>query len=103
MNQIILLGFMPQGTEWLLILLVILLIFGGTKLPQLAKALGQSKRAFKEGQREAEEEERLEELQRQESNKNLSSLSDEELVAEARRREGLRSANTRTEEDKLLK
>ena len=39
------------GTEWIVVLVVvaILLLFGGTKLPQLAKALGQSKKAFKEG------------------------------------------------------
>ncbi len=37
------------GTEWIIVLVVvaILLLFGGTKLPQLAKALGQSKKAFK--------------------------------------------------------
>ena len=40
---------MPSGWEWVIILVAILLLFGGAKLPQLAKALGQSKRAFKEG------------------------------------------------------
>ena len=40
---------MPGGWEWIIILVVILLIFGGAKLPQLAKALGQSKKAFKDG------------------------------------------------------
>jgi sec-independent protein translocase protein TatA len=40
---------MPSGWEWIIILVAILLLFGGAKLPQLAKALGQSKRAFKEG------------------------------------------------------
>lgn len=36
-------------TELLVIAVVIVLLFGATRLPQLAKALGQSKRAFKEG------------------------------------------------------
>jgi len=36
---------------------VIFLLFGGSKLPQLAKALGQSKKAFKEGLSEGEAEE----------------------------------------------
>ena len=45
---------------WVLILAAIFLLFGGSKLPQLAKALGQSKRAFKEGLSEAEEEEEKE-------------------------------------------
>ena len=40
---------MPSGWEWIIVLLAVLLLFGGAKLPQLAKALGQSKRAFKEG------------------------------------------------------
>ena len=43
-------------TELLLIVLAILLLFGATRLPQLAKALGQSKRAFREGLDEAERE-----------------------------------------------
>jgi len=35
--------------ELIIIAVVIVLLFGATRLPQLAKALGQSKRAFKEG------------------------------------------------------
>jgi TatA/E family protein of Tat protein translocase len=38
------------------ILAVIILLFGGSKLPQLAKAIGQSKRAFREGIEEGERE-----------------------------------------------
>ena len=40
----------------MIILVVILLLFGGSRLPQLAKALGQSKRAFREGIDEGERE-----------------------------------------------
>ena len=43
-------------TELIVIVLAIVLLFGATKLPQLAKALGQSKRAFKEGLDEGERE-----------------------------------------------
>ena len=43
-------------TEIIVIVLAIVLLFGATKLPQLAKALGQSKRAFKEGLDEGERE-----------------------------------------------
>ena len=43
--------------ELLVIAVVIFLLFGATRLPQLAKSLGQSKRAFKEGLDEAEREE----------------------------------------------
>jgi sec-independent protein translocase protein TatA len=42
--------------ELLVIAIVIFLLFGATRLPQLAKALGQSKRAFKEGLDEGDKE-----------------------------------------------
>jgi len=38
---------MPSGMEWMWILLIVLLLFGGAKLPSLAKGLGQSIREFK--------------------------------------------------------
>ena len=47
-------------TELIAIAVVIFLLFGATRLPQLAKALGQSKRAFKEGLDESEKEELME-------------------------------------------
>ena len=53
--NILLLG-MPGGWEWIIILAVVVLLFGSSKLPQLAKAIGQSKRAFKEGIEEGERE-----------------------------------------------
>jgi len=46
--------------EILVIAVVIFLLFGATRLPQLAKALGQSKKAFKEGLDEGEQESRKE-------------------------------------------
>jgi sec-independent protein translocase protein TatA len=49
-------------TEMVVIVLVIFVLFGATRLPQLAKALGQSKKAFREGIEEGErgEERKLE-------------------------------------------
>ena len=44
--------------ELIVIVLVIFLLFGATRLPQLAKALGQSKKAFREGIEDGEREER---------------------------------------------
>ena len=56
MNEIIL-AIAGLGTpELLVIAVVIFLLFGATRLPQLAKSLGQSKRAFKEGLDESERE-----------------------------------------------
>jgi sec-independent protein translocase protein TatA len=46
--------------ELIIIAVVIVLLFGATRLPQLAKALGQSKRAFKEGLDEGDAEARKE-------------------------------------------
>ncbi|MFN2513058.1 MAG: twin-arginine translocase TatA/TatE family subunit [Pyrinomonadaceae bacterium] len=40
--------------ELIAIVAVVFLLFGATRLPQLAKSLGQSKRAFKEGLDEEE-------------------------------------------------
>ncbi len=42
-------------TEWLIILVIILLIFGGSKIPSLAKGLGQGLREFKKAVHEDEE------------------------------------------------
>jgi sec-independent protein translocase protein TatA len=55
------------GTQELLIILaIVFVLFGASRLPQLAKALGQSKRAFREGQDDAEEEARIEAIKRRE-------------------------------------
>ena len=51
------LGIGPLGSwEIMLIGAVIILLFGASKLPQLAKALGQSKKAFREGMDDGERE-----------------------------------------------
>ena len=76
-------------TEILLIVAVLFLLFGATRLPQLAKSLGQSRKAFKEGMREAEEEEAAERAKitsTPASAPQISQMSDEEVMAEMRRR-----------------
>ncbi|HYY59643.1 MAG TPA: twin-arginine translocase TatA/TatE family subunit [Pyrinomonadaceae bacterium] len=82
MNKVLLLG-MPGGWEWIIILVVILLLFGGSRLPQLAKALGQSKRAFQEGQDEADKDAKLEESRRRER-LNAAETIEEDRVASDR-------------------
>jgi sec-independent protein translocase protein TatA len=77
------------ATEMILIVAVLFLLFGATKLPQLAKSLGQTRKAFKDGMKEAEEEERLEAEQKQISNvptPQINQMSDEALMEEMRRR-----------------
>ena len=44
--------FTMGGTEWLIIALVILLLFGGTKIPELMKGLGKGIREFKSASKE---------------------------------------------------
>lgn len=45
-------------TELIIILVILLLLFGSTRLPQLAKGMGKSIREFKKGIGEGEEDER---------------------------------------------
>ena len=52
----LLLGFLPSGSEWIIIALVILLLFGGKKIPELMRGLGQGVKSFKDGVNEAKEE-----------------------------------------------
>lgn len=68
------------------IVVILFLLFGATRLPQLAKSLGQSRKAFKEGMREAEEEENRKEVAAAPVAPQISAMSDEEILAEMRRR-----------------
>ncbi len=47
---------LPSGSEWIIIALVILLLFGGKKIPELMKGLGKGVRSFKEGVNEVKSE-----------------------------------------------
>ena len=42
--------------DWAIILTIVLVLFGGKRLPELAKSLGRSISAFKKGVKEGEEE-----------------------------------------------
>jgi sec-independent protein translocase protein TatA len=62
----------------ILVVAAIFLLFGGSKLPQLARALGQSKKAFKDG---------LDDAARDNHERSrLDSVDDETLFEEARKR-----------------
>jgi len=78
-------------TEIILIVAVLFLLFGASRLPQLAKSLGQTRKAFKDGMREAEDEEKAEQQKKIATAPSVdapqvSQLSDEALVEEMRRR-----------------
>ena len=53
MTTLILLA-IPGGMEWVLIALVVLLLFGGKKIPELMKGLGKGISEFKKGKNEIE-------------------------------------------------
>ncbi|MEY2880716.1 MAG: Sec-independent protein translocase protein TatA [Verrucomicrobiota bacterium] len=54
-----LVGVMGLGApELILVLVILLVLFGGSKLPSLAKGLGQSVKEFKKASKEADEEEK---------------------------------------------
>jgi sec-independent protein translocase protein TatA len=77
-----------------LVVAVIFLLFGGSKLPQLAKALGQSKKAFKEGLDDPDHDERP----KGDARAKLDAVDDEALFEEARRR----AQQKRAEESRKL-
>ncbi len=80
MNQTFLLFGSPGMPELLIILAIILLLFGSTRLPQLAKGLGKSIREFKKGANE---------------------VGEPDEIDETRQRETLRAASNRIEEERL--
>lgn len=77
-------------TEIILIVAVLFLLFGASRLPQLAKSFGQTRKAFKDGMREAEEEEKMEQEQKKMASNTsapqINAMSDEALMEEMRRR-----------------
>ena len=52
----VLLFFSMGGSEWILIVVVVLVMFGGKKIPELMKGMGRGVREFKDGINGSEEE-----------------------------------------------
>ncbi|MBS1721849.1 MAG: twin-arginine translocase TatA/TatE family subunit [Armatimonadetes bacterium] len=48
-------AFFGSGQEWLIVLLVILVLFGGSKIPQLMRGVGRGISEFQEGIREGKD------------------------------------------------
>ena len=55
MNTILLFG-LPGGPEMVIILLVVILLFGAKKIPDLARGLGKGIREFKDATKEIKDE-----------------------------------------------
>lgn len=47
---------MPSGQEWIYIILIVLLLFGAKKLPELARGVGKSMGEFKKARDDFEKE-----------------------------------------------
>lgn len=43
---------MPAGAEWLVILVIVVMLFGVGRLPQVFKSLGEGMKAFRDAQRD---------------------------------------------------
>lgn len=48
LDSILLLG-LPGGSEWILIVVVVLILFGGKKIPELMRGMGKGVKEFKDG------------------------------------------------------
>ena len=54
MNTLFIMPLLIQGWEWIVIALVVLLLFGGKKIPELMRGLGKGVKSFKDGMKEVE-------------------------------------------------
>ena len=43
---------MPEGMDWVIIGVLLLVLFGGAQIPKLARSLGQAQKEFKSGLKE---------------------------------------------------
>jgi sec-independent protein translocase protein TatA len=80
---------MPGGPELIIILVVILLLFGSTRLPQLARGMGKSISEFKKGISEGEkdDEHELSEKRREQLRDSERAREDELASADAKVRQ----------------
>ena len=76
---------MPGGSEWIFIILAIVLLFGGRKIPELMKGIGKGIREFKdakenvkseieEGMKEKDKDQEIRELRQQLQQKSAQEL-----------------------------
>jgi sec-independent protein translocase protein TatA len=84
LSSIFLIG-MPGGSEWIFIILAIILLFGGRKIPELMKGIGKGIREFndaknnvkteiEEGMKEKDKDEEIQRLKQQLQQKQAQEL-----------------------------
>jgi sec-independent protein translocase protein TatA len=86
MLQPLVLFIFDSPTQIMFVVAIVALLFGAGRLPQLAKSIGQTRKAFREGMREAEEDTARPQISQNAVAPQISKMSDEELMAEMRRR-----------------
>ena len=87
-NSLMFLGNLGTG-EIIIIALVVLLLFGGKKLPEMMRGLGQGVREFKKGVNDIKEDVKDEDSNDNISSDNVSSLNEQEsLSADSKYKKG---------------
>jgi sec-independent protein translocase protein TatA len=73
LNSLILLFSMPGGTEWVLIILAVLILFGGRKIPEFMRGLGRGIREFNDAKSNVKKE--IEDGMNEKENKSSSTTT----------------------------
>lgn len=68
---------MPGTPELIVIFILVIVLFGATKLPKLGASVGEGIRNFKRGMREVREEEELDEAKKLEAEKEAAAEAEE--------------------------
>ncbi len=93
-----------NGNEWIILLIIVLLIFGPKKLPELARGIGKALYEFKRASQGLIEEEEESKARRRsvevvsESKTSTSGVSDEELIRRLAEKLGIETEGKSTEE-----
>ena len=79
-------GFLPKGTEWIIILIIVLVIFGPKNLPKLGASLGKTVKNLREGMSGDDEAEKTEEAEEELSEEDKQIAELEAKLAEAKKK-----------------
>ncbi len=104
LNTVFLIG-MPGGSEWIFILLAVVLLFGGKKIPELMKGIGKGVRDFndaktsvkneiEEGMKEKDKEQEIKELKQQLEQKRSQEAQVQELKQQLEQKSPISEVHT---------